>query len=569
MLGILTPHLPVESIVEKERRANRQSRLPSSCVNGLDSRVGGYGRAYRIGKGQGSMGQQAISFHSEAAQWTQNIHGNRHLPTDGLQQLNVHTITRSAALKRGLAGLAADESAGPCQFSFSGIEQGLEPLMAPGIDAIIIDIGSGAPAEIAFLRRVVSIGPDAPVIALGFDDPALQTEAMKAGADDCIGVTDNAPRIAAMAVRRAVIRRNRDDEPRAAPVTDAPGLTLVQESAEAIVILDSDGLVQFMNDAAEEILGCKAGELQGKPFDLPSEPGEHDVKVNRPDGDLRFAEMRVVDTQWGGVPARVAALTDTTVRRALQHTLKSAEAETEDVRRRNQSFFSNVNHDLRTPLTHIIGFSELMKNEQLGPLGEGRYREYAQDIHSSGTMLLDMIEDLLGIAEAETDRIDLTNEICSVAQLVEIAMTSQRNNARAEGVALELETAARLPGLRGDQKRLRQGFFRLISEAIHCAHRGATLNMRIEETDKGLEVVLEEKHDWSGQARFSEMDSAEDPFVSAEDSSTPRPESLALSLTRKVMEMHEGSLQVDGGRGLDGEQRLMRIVLTFPPDRLI
>ena len=515
------------------------------------------------------MGQQAISFHSDAARWTEDIHDENRSGADALRHLTVHTITRSAALKRGLADLAADAGAGPCQFSFSGIEHGLEPLMAPGIDAIIIDIGSGAPTEISFLRRVVTIGPDAPVIAIGFDDPTLQTEAMKAGADDCIGVTDDAPRRVAMAVRRAVIRRNRNDEHCAAPVTDAPGLTLVQESSEAIVILDSDGLVQFMNDAAEEILGCRAVDLQGKPFDLPSEPGEHDVKVNRPDGDLRFAEMRVVDTQWGGVPARVAALTDTTVRRALQHTLKSAEEETKDVLRRNQSFFSNVNHDLRTPLTHIIGFSELMKNEQLGPLGEGRYREYAQDIHSSGTMLLDMIEDLLGIAEAETDRIDLTDEICSVAQLVEIAMTSQRSNARAEGVTLELETAARLPGLRGDQKRLRQGFFRLISEAVHCAHRGATLHMRIAESDKGLDVVLEEKHDWSGQGRFSELESGDDPFVSAEDSSAPRPESLALSLTRKVMEMHDGSLHVDGGRGLDGEQRLMRIVLTFPPDRLI
>ena len=372
-----------------------------------------------------------------------------------------------------------------------------------------------------------------------------------------------------MAVRRAVIRRNRIEQPHAMPVREAPGLTLVQESAEAIVILDSDGLVQFINDAAEELLGCKASELQGKPFGLRSEPGEHEVTVNRPDGEQRFAEMRVIDTQWGGVPARVAALTDTTVRRALQHTMKSVEAETEDVRRRNQSFFSNVNHDLRTPLTHIIGFSELMKNEQLGPLGGGRYREYAQDIHSSGTMLLDMIEDLLGIAEAETDRINLTDEICAIAQLAEIAMTSQRGNARAEGITLELETPSRLPGLRGDQKRIRQGIFRMISEAIHCAHRGATLRMHIEETVAGLEIVLQEEYDWVGQSRFSDFDPEDDPFVSAEDSSAPRPESLALSLTRKMMEMHDGSLQIDGGRGLDGEQRLMRIVLTFPPDRLI
>src|SRR5690606_23980580 len=133
------------------------------------------------------------------------------------------------------------------------------------------------------------------------------------------------------------------------------------------------------------------------------------------------------------------------------------------------SFFSNVNHDLRTPLTHIIGFSELMKNEQFGPLGQNRYREYASDIHSSGRMLLDMIEDLLGIAEAETDHIALTDEICNIAQLAEIAAASQRQAASQRGIQIEVHAPQKVPGLRGDAKRLRQGFFRLIAEAVHCA----------------------------------------------------------------------------------------------------
>src|SRR3546814_13824234 len=80
-----------------------------------------------------------------------------------------------------------------------------------------------------------------------------------------------------------------------------------------------------------------------------------------------------------------------------------------------------------------------MKNEQFGPIGQDRYRDYASDIHSSGTMLLDMIEDLLGIAEAETDQIDLTNELCNLGQLLEIAVASQRARANAKDVKLEMD----------------------------------------------------------------------------------------------------------------------------------
>jgi signal transduction histidine kinase len=340
----------------------------------------------------------------------------------------------------------------------------------------------------------------------------------------------------------------------------------VQESSDAIVILDNRGKVRFVNEAAAELFGREPADLVGKPFGLPSDVGEHEVAVMRPDGDNRFAEMRVIETRWGGMPARVAALNDITVRHMLEQTMQAAEAESRETKKRSEHFFSNVNHDLRTPLTHIIGFSELMKNEQFGPIGTQRYRDYANDIHSSGTMLLDMIEDLLGIAEAESDKIDLTDEICNIGQLVEIAVTSQRGRADSLDVKLEIDCPAKLPGLRGDARRLRQGLFRLIAEAIHFAHRGSTLKLSIGESLNGITVtvreVLSETDYLSAQTRLPHL--ADDPFVSTEHSGMPRDESLALSLTRKVMEMHGGTLNI-----ARDEDMPVSIALTFPIERVI
>lgn len=483
--------------------------------------------------------------------------------------LAVHVVSESGALREGLRLIARNNSAGQFSFRFTAPKAGLGPLLEPGIDAIVIDIEAGQAPQMDFLRRAVAIGPAVPVIAVGHDDLALQEQAMRAGAEDCLGADLNAPRMIALALRRAIARRETRDEVIAMPRVEpsAPQVTLVQETADSIVILDRDGVVKFVNPAAEELLGRKAEEMIGKPFGLPSETGEHDVKFMRPDGDNRLAEMRIIETEIGGVPARVAALNDVTVRHQLENTIKAAESESKRNAKRSQSFFSNVNHDLRTPLTHIIGFSELMKNEQFGPLGQNRYREYASDIHSSGRMLLDMIEDLLGIAEAETDHIALTDEICNIAQLAEIAAASQRPAANQRGIRIEVHAPQKVPGLRADAKRLRQGFFRLIAEAVHCARPNATLQIDILPRDHGLTLRLEEMgfaaHPGQNALPLSEEDEA---FVSAEESGQPRELGLALSLTRKVMELHGGSLTAEGGVK---DKAPMRITLHFPQERVI
>ncbi|MFN4229907.1 histidine kinase dimerization/phospho-acceptor domain-containing protein [Parvibaculum sp.] len=490
--------------------------------------------------------------------------------------LFTHVVSGSPRLRAEFAALASSGEAGPLNFGFSLPEEGIDPLLEPGIDALVIDIGEGGATAFDFLRRIIALGPNAPVIAIGMGDPLLQAEAIEAGAEDCLSSEIDTPASLGLAIRRAVMRRNlREDQPAGTvSMTNAgkPQVTLVQETPEAIVILDSQGVIRFANGAAQEILGRNSDDLIGKPFGLPSDPGEHDVTIARPDGDNRLAEMRIVDTRWGGVPARVAALNDVTVRRKLEQTMHDAEARSQETYKRNQSFFSNVNHDLRTPLTHIIGFSEMMKNERLGPMGTDRYKEYANDIYSSGTMLLDMIEDLLGIAEAEMHEIDLTDEICNLGQLAEIAVASQRQHAAEEGVSIEVDCPDRLPGLRGDARRLRQGLFRLIAEAIHCAHRGSTIRLAVREENGGLQVSLEEIRDpkilQMEQEALPDFDMMEDPFVSAEDSSSPREESLALSLTRKVMELHGGTLDIARAKRNDPGSS-MRIGLTFPSDRVI
>src|SRR5262249_12623671 len=84
-------------------------------------------------------------------------------------------------------------------------------------------------------------------------------------------------------------------------------------------------------------------------------------------------------------------------------------AEASDVAK--SQLLANVSHELRTPLNAIIGFSEIMQHEMLGPLGESRYRDYAQDIRESGLHLLAIINDLLDLSKISAGRLELQEEV--------------------------------------------------------------------------------------------------------------------------------------------------------------
>ncbi len=441
--------------------------------------------------------------------------------------------------------------------------RGIAPLLAPGLDAIFYDMGIASDSDFDALSRIVSLGPDVPVIALFENHVFSRTMAARAveqGADDAHVFdafhADDLLTPTTIAIARFARLRTLPPQPAVEVVAEEANdehtpVTVVQEAADAMVILDNDGKVAFANSAAADLLGRPLETLAGERLDMPTTPGERDIRIKQPGGEERTADLRIVETEWGGQPARVAAFTDTTVRKHLEQTIRDAEKKGLTSQRRTNSFFSNVNHDLRTPLTHIIGFSEIMKEAQFGPLAD-QYREYARDIHQSGTMLLDMIEDLLSIAESEPDETSLANDICNLDVLMETVITAQKRKAAEAGVTLTLQHCQDLPGFRGDAKKLRQGIFRLISELLHTTGNGSCIELSVNESHHALTIsaAIDAPDGTEMPLPYDDTPQdacalVEDPFVSAEGRSRPRDMGLALSLTRKVVELHGGTLSIE------------------------
>src|SRR5581483_9152800 len=94
--------------------------------------------------------------------------------------------------------------------------------------------------------------------------------------------------------------------------------------------------------------------------------------------------------------------------------------------RAKSDFLASMSHELRTPLNAVIGFSEMMVQEAFGPVGHERYRGYVKDIHDSGSHLLQIINDILDIAKAESGSFELVEEDFDCREVIGETITMLR-----------------------------------------------------------------------------------------------------------------------------------------------
>ncbi len=144
--------------------------------------------------------------------------------------------------------------------------------------------------------------------------------------------------------------------------------------------------------------------------------------------------------------------------------------------RAKSEFLATMSHELRTPLNAILGFSQLLSEQALGPIGDGRYIDYAKDIHSSGSHLLSLINDILDLAKLEAGKISIEKNAVSTRQLTHRVVTLLDQQAKNKNIELYAEFDDNMPDyILGDELRLRQILINLCSNAIKFTHEGSVI----------------------------------------------------------------------------------------------
>jgi two-component system phosphate regulon sensor histidine kinase PhoR len=313
--------------------------------------------------------------------------------------------------------------------------------------------------------------------------------------------------------------------------------TLLSSVQDSIIILDQDNRVVLVNPAARAVLELEGERVEYRPYkDVIHHPDLIELLAGRESshpyqGEVAFEDGRVLSAQVTPIPEMGIAVVmqDITYLKELD--------------RIKTDFVNTISHDLRSPLTAIQGYIELVR--RVGPLNEQQL-EFTHRIQTSVQNITTLINDLLELGRIETG-FDARKEAIPLSAVIRYAVESMQNQAAEKEQTLELELPESLPHVLGNPLHLRQMFTNLIENALQYSPSNGQITLRaqardaqviVQITDTGIGVPL-----------------ADQPYIFDKfyrGSNLP-PESqgsgLGLAIVKIIVENHRGRIWVESVPG--------------------
>lgn len=239
----------------------------------------------------------------------------------------------------------------------------------------------------------------------------------------------------------------------------------------------------------------------------------------------------------------VTTVGDVSDRKRVELALHSAKDDADRANRAKSQFLASMSHELRTPLNAIIGFSDIMRQQMFGPIGEERYLSYADDIHDSGQHLLNLINDMLDLSRIEAGKYEIREEWVGAQELLDWVLNMTEPQIQSRGVEVRLSVAGDMPNFRADQRAMRQILLNLFSNALKFTPSGKDITLRaFQDLDNG-DIVLEVADSGKGIPAHL-LDTITEPFVQAGAPETRQEAGtgLGLSITKSLVHLHGGKL---------------------------
>ncbi|MCC7260436.1 MAG: sensor histidine kinase [Alphaproteobacteria bacterium] len=224
-------------------------------------------------------------------------------------------------------------------------------------------------------------------------------------------------------------------------------------------------------------------------------------------------------------------------------------------------FLANMSHELRTPLNAIIGFSEMIDNGYFGPLNT-KQKERVRDINLCGNHLLQLINDILDFSKGDAGKMELQEEVFSVADVAEECIRIMSERARMQGVDLQMDVAVNLPPLMADKRKIRQLLLNLLSNAVKFTPEGGRVIVRARiGTNRMLVITVEDTG--IGIAK-EDIPKAMSVFGQVHRREHPEGTGLGLPLCRMFAELHGGQLRLESEPNVG-----TKVHILLPPGRLV
>ncbi len=363
---------------------------------------------------------------------------------------------------------------------------------------------------------------------------------------------------------------------------------LADHASDLISIFSLDGLCTYVSPSIERTLGYRQDEFLGHSlykFAHPDDvviihsnnmqsmksgvvPKPYIFRIRHKEGHWEWLEgsSSVEKNPDTGEFIQISSVSRLVTERIhREQELKEARERAEAADRAKSDFLAHMSHEIRTPLNAVIGFSEVMRDQLFGPLGSPRYLEYINDIHNSGTHLLELINDVLDLSKIEAGKFDLQEDRIQLNTIIDTAFRFVHDRADAKLISLQSILHV-TPDIWCDRRVFTQVMLNLIGNAIKFtpekgritveSHIDNDGNLVLSVTDTGvgisesdIPIVMKP----FGQARASSDIANAEPGTG-----------LGLPLSKSFVEKHGGTLTITSEVGVG-----TRVSVTIPASRIM
>jgi signal transduction histidine kinase len=344
---------------------------------------------------------------------------------------------------------------------------------------------------------------------------------------------------------------------------------------EGVAVFGTDGRLKLANRAFLDLWGLSSEDADKQPHvDEVARTG----RVAAPDApwdeirgivaglrDMRHGFSSPIERRDGTVldctaqplpdGATLLTFVDITASANVERALTEKNEALERAARLRDDFVHHVSYELRSPLTTIIGFTQLLGDETVGPLNP-RQREYAGHIMRSSAALLAIINDILDLASIDTGSMELAREPIDIRESIEAAARGVADRLAESSVELAIDVPGDIGSFPGDRKRVNQILFNLLSNAVGFSFPGQTVRVRARRRDG--EVVLSVQDEGRG-IPAEVVEKVFERFESHTLGTRHRGVGLGLAIVRSFVELHGGRVELASAPGAG-----TTVTCTFP-----
>ncbi|QQR69499.1 MAG: PAS domain S-box protein [Alphaproteobacteria bacterium] len=329
------------------------------------------------------------------------------------------------------------------------------------------------------------------------------------------------------------------------------------DSAEALLLAQPDRMGKLYADEQDRIQW----------FRLLDRGAHHnfDTRMIRYDGQEIWVSMSgyAVRDDDNRLLFYEGTLIDITERHKAEQALIAAKEQADFANRSKSEFLANMSHELRTPLNAIIGFSEIIKDELFGKVGQAQYVEYARDIYDSGELLLSLINDILDMSKIEAGKRELAEAPVDIGRVAQATIRLVAARAKSARLHLVARVPEGLPMVIGEERALKQVMTNLLTNAIKFTPEGGTVTLSVDRLDDGsISVSIS---DTGIGIAPEDISKALAPFGQIESALSRKHKGtgLGLPLTKALIELHGGEMRLESTMGVG-----TTVHVILPPTRI-